>query len=54
MAWNLGVVSNFCTKEFVVADALALAGDVAKSLVYSLSVTAVRIVGRTAVWWLAG
>ena len=42
-------MSNFCIKEFVVADALALAGDVAKSLVYSLSVTAARIVGRTAV-----
>ena len=69
MFWNLGVWKRVLTKDFVTVDAivscslflalvLVLDGDVfscvTKSFLYSGSLTAVSMVGRTLLWCVAG
>jgi hypothetical protein len=46
--------NSFIMKEFLITDILSLFSDAAKIFLYSGSLAAVRIVGLTAVWWLAG
>jgi hypothetical protein len=53
ICWIFGVSGRVLTKEFVATDVLVggtgifVVGDVTKSFLYSGSLTAVKIVGRT-------
>ncbi len=60
MVLNLGVCSRFLTKDFVDTNILICGSNFSfvvgfsKSFVNSGSLTDVRIVGRSDLWWLVG
>jgi hypothetical protein len=60
MSWHFGVSRRVLTSDFVPTDVLVggtgifVVGDVTKSFLYSGLLTAVKIVGRTVLWCVAG